>query len=159
MIQNNELIRRENDKYKAEPLDCKQFLQLADIAHKTQSYLPHKDVSLFELIFLSIKFVHRGYDESDVKERLQLFRDKHYPHGFKLNKKYPQGFICEVVRKWEKPRYEYGYVTRIYNPIEKVAFMKALRACRDYIYTGMNDKAESILIKKLIEVSRLFTEM
>lgn len=138
-------------------LTAKQFYQFVSIANETQSVLPHDEVAIIEILKITVLHCTTSFKSNEwLKEKLEQFKSKYYCHGFKPNK---AGISGEQYRKiWpcRKPRFAVGFdAYKPFREIEKVAFMKALRACRDYIRAGFTDDAFNVFAKRLDNISLL----
>ena len=137
-------------------LTSKQFWQVYSIAEETQSYLPFKEVSVFKMTDIVARYCNCCLpDIKDLKENLLKFRNKYYSIGFKPNKYLSDDQRTQVLA-YRKPRFILGInLYKPANPIEKIAFIRALRACRDYIRSGFSDDAFNVLVKKLDNITLL----
>lgn len=85
-------------------------------------------------------------------ELMQEIKAKYYFDGIKFNKRQlTNRQIGEVYRI--KPRVKFNAFTyrpnENYKPIEKILFIKIVRACRDYMRAGMSKEAERPFYNKL----------
>jgi hypothetical protein len=132
-------------------LTGKQFFQLHSIARETQSFLPHDEVSIIEMIKIAgLYCTSLNRDTKWLKEKIEMLKSKHYLNGFKSNKSFLPDNHFRKVMECSKPRFVAGLGA--YKPareIEKVAFVKSLRACRDYIRSNFTENAFSVFVERL----------
>lgn len=148
-------MRRERT---ANPLSDKQRWQLLAFASKTQSYLPFNEVTFLELINLTINvccsFKYHSGIESKFRNDLALFRQKYYPHGFKVNNRFMNNSKYSTVLSLKRPRFALGLDrTFVYRPIETIAFIMAQRACYRYIISEDNEENIQRFIDKLKQIA------
>lgn len=135
-------------------LSRKQSLQIIRICERTQTYLPFDEtvfISFIRKIIIPFVKEYTVYKEECIDLVIRLLKDniskmamKYYPNGFKFN-------------TYRHYRYEPFRCQRMFvadcdfQEIEKVVFLKTVRACRDFFYSGL--KNEDDLINNLIKIS------
>lgn len=138
-------------------LSYKQINQLWNIAEKAQTHLPFEEVTFLKLVELCKTFCFQScYNEkygsgaNDLfKKHLEEFKIKYYPYGVKVNKRKLSGEHVDIVMKHQSPRFIVTNIPEPYTPIEKIAFVRTFRACRDCFYAGMTDESTDELIGRL----------
>lgn len=134
-------------------LTTEQYMQLINVAEKMQSYLPFETVTLIDFIYSAIDCFSNSYCKEDYfREKIEIFKQKYYPYGIKPNKRSLTEYQYNILEKWRRPRYKYVLPAGSYKAIEKVAFLKTLRAYRDCFNDGMTKYAVDELVEKLKEV-------
>jgi hypothetical protein len=144
-------------------LSDKQYIQLLNLVCRTQSYLPFPESQLVTLVEGSSKFCLRFECTSidwnkRFKEGLEGFKRKYYLDGFKENKGlfgYQRSGAIKEFLKQNNIRFLFHWKTTPYQPIERVALIKTVRACRDYIYSGMTDEGADKLIENLNDIRHM----
>ncbi|MBT9923588.1 hypothetical protein [Bacteroides uniformis] len=146
-----------------EKLNIKQQLQLIRLCEEFQPYMPFNEVVFLELVSATRVYCDRSvYPFQDDKEKrfrnilmndlIAKVKGKYYFNGIK-----PNGKLLENVRY----RTIHSYVPRVktaslgindvrtYRPIEKVLFVKLVRACRDFLRAMMSKEAEQEFFERL----------
>ena len=148
---------------KYERLTSKQEKQLIRLCEEFQPLLPFDKIVFMELVMAA-----REYCDGSV-----------YPFFDDKNKRFQELFIGYKVAEIKRKYYFFGatasgkpltieqfaelnrYVPRVkislfkrndmrnYRPIEKVLFIKIVRACRDYMRANMSEEAEAVFFEKL----------
>ena len=138
-------------------LTTKQFTQITNLAIQTQSCLPFEEISLFRLysIMKELPLLYGGERDSYIIRRISAninhFKAGHYPKGFKSR----NSLSSEQIKRLSKIKHNGIRFTNReakYRPIETVAFMRAIRSCRDYIFNGMTDEALNTLINEFVSI-------
>ena len=148
---------------KYEKLTSKQEKQLTRLCEEFQPLLPFDKIVFMELVMAA-----REYCDGSV-----------YPFFDDKNKRFQELLIGYKVAEIKRKYYFFGatasgkpltieqfaelnrYVPRVkislferndmrnYRPIEKVLFIKIVRACRDYMRANMSEEAEAVFFEKL----------
>lgn len=135
-------------------LSRKQSLQIIHICERTQTYLPFNEIVFINFLGkIIIPFVreYTAYVKNNTDVVIKILEDnidemimKYYPNGFKVNKYRYYGYepiICQRMFRFNCD----------FQEIEKVVFIKTVRACRDFFYSGFKNKEE--FVDKLIKIS------
>lgn len=147
-----------------ESLSYKQYLQLVDLCKEFQPYLPFDEVVFLELVTVARiycdknMFPFRGNTKEErfqkilTDDYLKRIKGKYYFNGIKTNKNELSIQHLTKIRRYV-PRVKmpsFGYNDpRNYRPIEKILFVKIVRACRDFMRARMSKKAEQAFFDKL----------
>ena len=142
-----------------EDLSVKQFFQLLKLCREFQPYLPFDDI-----VFLEVVTAARGFCDyamyplvrGDQRFEVILMRDinkikgKYYFNGIKPNDK---NLTARQINYLDK------YIPRVklvtfgaldgYRPVEKVLFLKIVRACGEFMRAKMSKDAEQVFCEKL----------
>jgi hypothetical protein len=128
--------------YKPEPMDIDQYIQMTDIARRVQSHLPFESATLIDFMNIArLCFGSRYSEEDRFRTRMELFKKKYYPYKMKPNTRFLSGDHLDILRNHRAPRFKICCMPEPYEAIEKVAFLKSVRAYRNYFDAGMTDKA------------------
>lgn len=137
---------------KLNELRPKQFNQLWNIALETQSVLPHEKLTILEIIAITVRYCTCNNSVELLKEKLDEFKIKYYPYGLRQGKRLSPEHIRELYQCYT-PRFVCGIeVYKPFRPIELIAFVNALRACRDYIRGNFSDSAFNVFVSKLEQI-------
>lgn len=145
-----------------ERLTVKQEVQLIRLCKEFQPYLPFD-----EIVFMEIVSVAREYCDGNVfpflgdkgkrfqevvGKNMSKIKSKYYFCGFKSpNKPLTTKQLIMLNRyipRVKVPSFGFNDM-RTYRPIEKVLFIKIVRACRDYMRAKMSKEAEVAFFEKL----------
>jgi hypothetical protein len=129
-------------------LSDKQQLQLVKLSEKTQSFISSDSVTFIELLHLSINSSYEPY----LKNEIRKFKEKYYPKGYRENNKLLHSRQIQIISKYNKPRFNSFYLP--YKDIEKTSFLRAARACRDYLFSTMNEDDTNKLVQRIIALHR-----
>ncbi|MDH6535752.1 hypothetical protein D0T51_11600 [Parabacteroides sp. 52] len=144
--------------YTPEALSYKQYDQLINEARRVQSVLPYEEVTLLEFIKIAIEAADLPYGMEGFKGKLDVFKKKYYPYGVKRNKKLSAANWV-TLRRCGSPRYYIDSFPRPYNPVEKIAFVKTIRAYRDYFDAQMTEQAFGKLFEEIGDIRILLKEI
>lgn len=146
-----------------EQLNDKQQIQLLKLCEEFQPYMPFDEVVFLELISAARIYCDRKYYPfQDNKEKrfqnllmnnlVTKIKGKYYFNGIKSNSKILSHNHCRIIYSYT-PRVKTPTLgindIRTYEPIEKILFMKLVRACRDFLRSKMSKEAESTFFEKL----------
>lgn len=143
-----------------ERLSIKQLCHLVALCREFQPHMPFEDVVFLELITAARRFCDPGYFifingpqnrfEKVLKPTVEIIKAKYYFNGFKSNKRSLNGtqfyYINNYVPRVRIPIFE---VMEDYRPVEKVLFLKIVRACRDFMRAQMSKDAEQDFLQRL----------
>lgn len=143
-----------------ETLSIKQSCQLIALCREFQPHMPFDDVVFLELITVARRFCDPGYFifiddlqnrfEKVLKPTVEIIKAKYYFNGFKSNKRSLNGiqfyYINNYVPRVRIPIFD---VMEYYRPVEKVLFLKIVRACRDFMRAKMSKDAEQDFLQRL----------
>lgn len=143
-----------------ERLSIKQHCQLVALCREFQPHMPFEDVVFLELITAARRFCDPTYFifiydlqmrfEKVLKSTVEIIKAKYYFNGFKSNKRSLNGiqfyYINNYVPRVRIPIFE---VMEDYRPVEKVLFLKIVRACRDFMRAQMSKDAEQDFLQRL----------
>lgn len=143
-------------------LSDKQWHQLHQLCMEFQPYMPFEEIVFMEVVrsarifcdksvYPFINEKQKRFNELLIGKQLAEVKAKFYFNGIKANKN-----ILDPVHYM----YLRNYVPRVktsllpnnligYNPIEKVLFIKIIRACRDFMRSKMSKDAEQAFFEKL----------
>ena len=132
------------------PLSDKQYYQLMNLSERTQSFLCSDTATFIELLNIA------GSSSNDlcIKRQINEYKQKYFPYGFRENKNEFNWTQLAMVRKKKNPIF--GSRSFTYKEIEKVAFIRVVRACRDYMLSAMNEDDTNQLVNKIV-LSRKMT--
>lgn len=146
-----------------ERLTIKQKVQLIHWCKEFQPYLPFDEIVFMELVsaaraycdgsvypFFSDK--KKRFEELFIGEKVSKIKSKYYFCGLKSpNKSLRRNQLIMLDRyipRVKVPSLGFNDI-RTYKPIEKVLFIKIIRACRDYMRAKMSKEAEAAFFEKL----------
>lgn len=146
-----------------EELSSKQYIQLIKLCKEFQPYMPFDEVVFLQLVSATRVYCDRGnYPfRDDKKARFQSLlmddlvakvKSKYYFNGIKPNNKPLTNNFYRIINSYTA-RVKTATLgindIRMYNPIEKVLFVKLVRACRDFLRDKMSKEAEPAFFEKL----------
>lgn len=145
--------------YTPQAMSDDQLYQMVVLAGEVQPYLPFKNVALFDLIRISYHHclslrgfkVEKMNDHEQFYSEVKTFLRKYYPDGFKKNTRCLSMEQLKVVRSYQSPRFNGGLSE--YDPIELIAFLKTMRACRDFLFSKQEQSDYSVFAEKLVTVA------
>lgn len=145
--------------YTPQTMSDDQYYQMVVLARESQSYLPFKNVALFDLIRIS--YYHcislRNSKVKDMDDHEQFYSDvntflrKYYPDGFRKNNRCLSPEQLKIVKGYRSPRFNGGLSE--YDPIELIAYIKTMRACRDFLFSKQEQADYSVFAEKLVTVA------
>lgn len=145
--------------YKGGDLTLKQVCQLVVICRTTQPHLPFEETSFLKLLEEGYRYIQRfkySSTREELKKALIGFNAKYYPFGFKRNNKGKlEDRHYREILSYTHPRMKAYDLA--YNQIERPAFVMLMRACRDYIFSGRDEKAEEVLVNKLNRIANVLS--
>lgn len=130
--------------YNPDPLSEKQFFQMYCCAKDVQTYLPYQSTTLLDFMSIAYNYCLKTQRNSldnmtcyrdDLRHKVMLFLTKYYPSGFKKNKKGLSDTCNKELLKYRKPRFKRDFLGE-YEPIERIWFILALRACHSFLLSG-----------------------
>ena len=130
--------------YNPDPLSVKQFFQMQSFAKDVQTYLPYQSTTLLDFMSIAYNYCLKTRQNSldnmacyrdDFRHKVMLFLTKYYPNGFKKNKKGLSDTCYKELLKYRKPRFKRDFLGE-YEPIERIWFILALRACHSFLLSG-----------------------
>lgn len=147
---------------RTERLTSKQEAQLMHLCEEFQPYLPFNEIVFMELVTAAREycdsslypFLHnksKRFQELFINRNVSRIKSKYYSFGFTASNK-PKPLNTKQITML------YRYVPRVQipclggaqpSPVEKVLFIKIVRACRDYLRARMSKEAETILFQRL----------
>ncbi len=146
-----------------EELSISQYVQLLNLCKEFQPYMPFDELAFLELVSAARIYCDKsdyGY-YSDKELRFQnllidnliaKIKSKYYFNGIKSNKNELNRNHCRIINNYI-PRVKTATLgindIRTYKPIEKVLFVKLVRACRDFMRAKMGKDAEPAFFEKL----------
>lgn len=142
-----------------EELSVKQWVQLLNLCREFQPYTHFEDVVFLEVITAAREYCSFGrclFRKDDERfddllmGKLKQIKAKYYFNGIKPNKSeltnrqinYMNKYIPRVIIPFFEP-------LEGYRPVEKVLFLKIVRACRDFMMAKMSKDAEPAFKEKL----------
>lgn len=146
-----------------EKLNIKQQLQLVRLCKEFQPYMSFNEVVFLELVSATRVYCDRSvYPFKDNKEKrfrnilindlIAKVKGKYYFNGIKPNGKILENNHYRIINSYV-PRVKTASLgindIRTYRPIEKVLFVKLVRACRDFLRAKMSKEAEQEFFEKL----------
>nr|DAN18511.1 MAG TPA: hypothetical protein [Bacteriophage sp.] len=146
-----------------EELSFKQNLQLLKLCKEFQPYMPFNEVVFLELVSVARIYCDKSnfgyYSEKEfrfqsllMKDFVTVIKNKYYFNGIKPNGRVLDNNHYRIINNYI-PRVKTATLgindIRTYKPIEKVLFMKLVRACRDFLRTKMSKEAEPVFFEKL----------
>lgn len=156
-METKELVKKE------ERLTVKQEVQLIRLCEEFQPYLPFDEIVFMELVSAAREYCdssaftfysdkNRRFQELLIEKNVSKIKSKYYFCGFKSpNKPLTQRqhiMLNRYIPRVKVPHFGFNDM-RTYRPIEKVLFIKIIRACRDYMRAKMSEKAEAAFFEKL----------
>ena len=142
-----------------EDLSVKQFFQLLKLCREFQPYLPFDDIVFLEVVGAAREFCSYGmYPFYSGNQRFEMIlmkninkiKAKYYFNGIKPNDK---NLTISQINYLDK------YIPRVklvtfgaldgYRPVEKVLFLKIVRACGEFMRAKMSKDAEQAFYEKL----------
>lgn len=143
-----------------ETLSIKQSCQLIALCREFQPHVPFEDVVFLELITAARRFCDPGSFifiddlqnrfEKILKPTVEIIKAKYYFNGFKSNKKPLNGIQFHYINNYvPRVRIPIFDVMEGYRPVEKVLFLKIVRACRDFMRAKMSKDAEQDFLQRL----------
>ena len=151
---------KKNIRYSSyEDLNTKQFIQLLRLCKEFQPYILFEDVVFLEFIEAVRKYCDSSFCPfCKDKERfdgllmgnLNKIKAKFYFNGIKANKKNLTNRQVDYIAKYI-PRIKVPTFAALdgYRPVEKVLFLKVVRACRDFMRAKMSKDAETLFFEQL----------
>lgn len=146
-----------------ERLTVKQEIQLIRLCKEFQPYLPFDEIVFMELVsaareycdssvFPFINDKDKRFQELFIGKNVSKIKSKYYFCGFKSSNKPLTTeqliMLNRYIPRVKVPNFGFNNM-RTYKPIEKVLFIKIVRACRDYMRAKMNKDAETAFFGKL----------
>ena len=145
-----------------ERLTVKQEVQLIRLCKEFQPYLPFDEIVFMELVSAAREYCDGSMfpflgdkgkrSQEVVGKSVSKIKGKYYYCGFKSPNK-PLSATQLVMLHRYVPRVKMPSLgfndMRTYRPIEKVLFVKIVRACRDYMRAKMSKEAEESFFEKL----------
>lgn len=146
-----------------ERLTVKQEVQLIRLCEEFQPYLPFDEIVFMELVSAAREYCdgsvfsffsdkNRRFQELFIGKNVSKIKGKYYFCGFKSpNKPLTTKQLIMLNRyipRVKVPSFGFNDM-RTYRPIEKVLFIKIVRACRDYMRAKMSKEAEEVFFEKL----------
>ena len=123
-----------------EELGFKQHVQLSALCREFQPYMPFEEVVFLKLVSAAriycVTGIKNKYYFNGIKPNGKVLDDKHYH------------IINNYIPRVKTPELGINDI-RTYKPIEKVLFMKLVRACRDFMRAKMSKDAEPAFFEKL----------
>lgn len=144
-------------------LDFKQKMQLIQLCREFQPHLPFNEVVFMELVTAAREYCdcsrfpfysdkEKRFKELFIGDMVEKIKGKYYFYGIKTNgkslTKEQYLYLHNYIPRIKMPSFGYND-PRNYRPIEKILFVKIVRACRDYMRAKMNKDAEAELFTKL----------
>lgn len=141
-------------------LSAKQFFQLLRTAQSIQPYLPFKEIAFIELLKIASYTIQnvRRVDMDDIFScQLEQFKRKFYGiHGLTIRRKRLSDAQNMELNDYYRPRMAAAF--DYYRPIERIAFVMTVRACKRYMIKGMTNEAEDVLLNKLLAIADMMKE-
>lgn len=145
--------------YTLQAMSDDQYYQMVVLASEVQPYLPFKNVALFDLIRISCYHcislrnlkVEKMNDHEQFYSEVNTFLRKYYPDGFKKNSRRLSPEQLKIVKTYRSPRFNGGLSE--YDPIELIAYIKTMRACRDFLFSKQKQQDYSDFAEKLVTVA------
>jgi hypothetical protein len=81
------------------------------------------------------------------------FKVKYYPKGYKENKNPLNPEQKKMVFDLYRPRFQPSY--KPYKDLERLAFLRVIRACREYLFSGMKEEDTKQLVQKIVQSHEL----
>lgn len=146
-----------------EELGFKQHVQLSALCREFQPYMPFEEVVFLKLVSAARIYCDKSkygyYAEKEFRFQSLLMNDlvtgiknKYYFNGIKPNGKVLDDKHYHIINNYiprvKTPELGINDI-RTYKPIEKVLFVKLVRACRDFMRAKMSKDAEPAFFEKL----------
>lgn len=146
-----------------ERLTVKQEVQLIRLCKEFQPYLPFDEIVFMELVSAAREYCdgsvfpffsdkNRRFQELFIGKNVSKIKSKYYYCGFKSPNKPLLATQLVMLHRYV-PRVKVPSLgfndMRTYRPIEKVLFIKIVRACRDYMRAKMSKDAEASFFERL----------
>jgi len=153
-------MTRTNKKQSYDELSVKQWVQLMRLCKEFQPIQPFEEIVFLEIIRAAREFCSYGMYPfyTEAKERFETIlmkninglKIKYYFCGIKTNTHNLSNKQFNVLNIYI-PRVKIPTFDALegYRPIEKVLFLKIVRACRDFMRAKMSKDAEQSLFEKL----------
>ena len=143
-------------------LTTKQEAQLVRLCEEFQPYLPFDEIVFMELVTAAREYCDsslypflcdkgKRFQELFINRNALRIKSKYYSFGFTASNK-PKHLSPKQITIL----YRYVPCVRIPclcsvqpSPLEKVLFIRIVRACRDYLRAKMSKEAETILFQRL----------
>ena len=146
-----------------ERLTVKQEVQIIRLCKEFQPYLPFDEIVFMELVSAAREYCDgsvfpffsdkdKRFQELFIGKNVSKIKSKYYFCGFKspnkplTTKQYIM--LNKYIPRVKIPSFGFNDM-RTYRPIEKVLFIKIIRACRDYMRAKMSKEAEATFFEKL----------
>lgn len=146
-----------------ERLTVKQEVQLIRLCKEFQPYLPFDEIVFMELVSAAREYCDgsvfsffsdkdKRFQELFIGKNVSKIKSKYYFCGFKspnkplTTKQYIM--LNRYIPRVKIPSFGFNDM-QTYRPIEKVLFIKIVRACRDYMRAKMSKDAEAAFFEKL----------
>lgn len=143
-----------------EDLSVKQRIQLRELCKEFQPYTHFEDVVFLEVVTAAREYcdggsypMWTGYErfEGLLIKNLNKIKAKYYFNGIKSNTnkltdRQLSYISCKYIPRVKIPFFE---PLEGYRPVEKVLFVKVVRACRDFMRAKMSKDAEQVFYEKL----------
>lgn len=143
-----------------EDLFAKQRIQLVRLCEEFQPYMPFEDVVFLEVVAAAREFcdhgsypfcIRYGRFERLLMKKLNKIKAKYYINGIKPNNRQLTNRQFIYIHHKYIPRVRITFFEPLegYRPVEKILFMKIVRACRDFMRAKMSKEAEPAFFEKL----------
>ena len=140
-------------------LNAKEWAQLLKLCTEFQPHEPFEDIVFLEVVTAARKYCDSsccGYCVGNERFEGMLLKDlnrikfKYYFNNIKSNKTNLTARQVDYMDKYI-PRVKMPLFTPLdgYRPVEKVLFLKVIRACRDFMRAKMSKDAEQVFYEKL----------
>lgn len=152
---------KKNIRYSSyEELSIKQWVQLLNLCKEFQPYMPFEDVVFLEVITAAREYCSYGMYpyhnecskrfEAILMKNIIKIKAKYYFNGIRSNSKNLTSRQFNYMDKYI-PRVKIAAFEPLagYKPVEKVLFLKIVRACRDFMRAKMSKEAEPAFKEKL----------
>jgi len=135
------------------PLSRAQKELLYKVMHEVQNCNVRDGVPFAGLFYIAKEYCNEVGESTETvkegyKDLLFDFKARHYPSGLKPNKLDISWRKEEVLNEPQCPRFVLGE-SKPYRAIEKKAYMAAIKLCKKYIYSKMDNDAACALIEGL----------
>ena len=151
-------------------LNDKQFLQLRNLCMEFQPFIPFESTIFLKFITMIRKYcITNGYSavcteyhdrvEKNLPKEIETFKTKYYFTGVKPNhQKITSQQTIELMNY--TPRIYMSMFTKCdkYRPIEKVLFIKLVRACRDFLRAKLSKEAFPVFMEKFWEINNVLAD-
>lgn len=143
-------------------LSTKQYVQVITFISRTRSYIYQYDFPLIELLKECVmqcsqhRFDGCDYTKSFIKN-IDIVVGKYYPNGYKESRgqmkcSREQIRTLSILRA---PRFIFSLFTPKYNPIEKIQFIRAIRACYKYISSKYEEKDKTLFVDTIESIRNM----